>query len=310
MPKLTLIGIVISILSIILFAAPKRINRNEINTLSVIMLIAGILMIVASGMRIVNAGNVGVQILFGNVKKDVLDAGIHVVNPIIKVTQMSIRTQAYTMSGTVEEGQYKSDDAIVALTSDGVSIKLDVTVWFHLIKENAAEVYKNIGMDYTEKIVRPAVRTAVRNAVVESKAEDIYSAKRNNVVQAMEKQLSADLGGRGIKMEKILLRNVILPPLISKAIDEKISALQDAQKMEFVLQKEEMEAKRKEVEAKGIAKSQTIISDSLTEPYLTWYYIQTLKGLAGSDNNTFVIAPFDQKLVPLLNVSPKENKTE
>ncbi len=308
MPKLTLIGIIISVLSLIIILAPKKVTKTEITTLSIGGLILGILLIVGSGMRIVNAGNIGVQTFFGNVKDKVLDAGIHVVNPLIKVTQMSIRTQAYTMSGVIEEGQYKSDDAIVALTSDGVSIKLDVTVWFHLIKENAADVYKNIGMDYTEKIVRPAARTAVRNAVVEFKAEDIYSAKRNDVVQNMESQLESDLGKRGIKMEKILLRNVILPPLISRAIDEKISALQDAQKMEFVLQKEELEAKRKELEAKGIAKSQTIIADSLTESYLTWYYIQALKGLAGSENNAFVIAPFDQKLVPLLNVNAKENK--
>lgn len=303
MPKITLFGMFATIIGIILLAMPKRTNKAEITSGGVILLLIGIVLLVASGVRIVDAGHTGVKVLFGNVQEEPLKPGFHIINPLVTVIPMSTRTEAYTMSSVSREGRRSGDDAVVALTSDGVSVKLDITGWYRLQASKAPQVYSNIGLNYAEKIVRPALRTAIRNAVVEYKAEDIYSSKRQAVVKKMEEMITSDLGDRGIVLEKILLRNVILPPRITSAIDEKISASQEAQKMEFVLQKEKQEAQRKELEAQGIATAQKIISDSLTPEYLTWHYIRTLSELATSKNNTFVIAPFDQKLVPLFNVS-------
>jgi len=98
------------------------------------------------------------------------------------------------------------------------------------------------------------------------------------------------------------LRYVNLQERVKNAINEKIAAEQEAQKMKFILQKEEQEAKRKKIEAEGIAEAQRIIAHSLSPQYLQWYYIQTLKELVNSPNNTVIIAPFDQKLTPLLQI--------
>ncbi len=303
MPKITLLGIAGTLIGLFLLFMPKRSNKHEIMSAGFIVLIIGILFLIGSGVRIIEAGHVGVKVLFGNVQEEPLNPGFHIINPLINVIPMSTRTEAYTMSSITREGRRTGDDAVIALTSDGVSIKLDITSWYRLQADMAPDVYKNLGLNYSEKIVRPALRTAIRNATVEYKAEDVYSSKRQAVVKKMEELIVADLKGRGIILEKVLLRNVILPNRITQAIDEKISASQEAQKMEFVLQKEKQEAERKEVEAQGIARAQKIIADSLTDEYLTWHYIRTLSELAGSNNNTFVIAPFDQKLVPLFNVS-------
>lgn len=302
MPPFFIFGIILSITGILLLIAPKRMNKREVTSGAIIALFIGIGLITTSGIRIVDAGHVGIKVLFGRVQNDVLPAGLHIINPLMKVVQMSIRTEAYTMSGISDEGERSGDDSISSLTADGVSIKLDVTAWYHLDPQQAAQVYNQLGLDYVEKIVRPSVRTAIRNAVVEFRAEEIYSKKRNDATKKIEEYITSEFAGRGIVMERILVRNVILPQRISMAIDEKISALQEAQKMEFVLQKETAEAKRKEIEAQGIAKAQKIIADSLTGSYLTWYYVQSLRELARSKNNTFVITPFDQKLVPLLNM--------
>ncbi len=267
-----------------------------------------VVVVLFASVVVINPGEVGIQVLFGDVKVGVLTNGLHLINPLIEVVRMDVKTQSYTMSGVVSEGQRVGDDAIVALSRDGLTIKLDVTVLYHLVAEEAPNVYKNIGLDYVEKIVRPEVRTVLRDRAVGYIATDLYSVKRDEFVTSVSKQLEEKFEKRGMMLEQVLLRNVVLPDKVREAIDEKIAADQDAQKMVYVLQKEQKEAERKKVEAEGIATAQKIIANSLTPMYLQWNYIQTLKSLVNSPNSTFVITPYDQKLTPMLNVPSPSGK--
>jgi len=265
------------------------------------------ILIIASIIRIVPPGSVGVQVLFGRVlTKATLSEGLNVVNPFVNLEIMTIRTQAYTMSIATEEGQRYGDDAIVSLTKDGLEVKMDLTVWYHLLKSEAANVFQKIGSDYVDKIVRPAARTAIRNTTVKYMAVEIYSDKREVVQNEISKGLEKDFADRGIALEKVLLRNISLPAKVKNAIEVKLEAEQEAQKMEFVLQKEQKEAERKQIEAAGIAQAQEIIAKSLVgergRAYLSWKYLENLKNLYESPNNTILISPFDKSFIPLLSV--------
>lgn len=250
----------------------------------------------------VGPGEVGVQVLFGSVQNGTLHSGLNLVNPLVSVEKMDVKTQAYTMSSARDEGQVKGDDAITSLSMDGLTIKLDLTVWYRLNDDDAPQVYRTIGTDYVEKIVRPAIRTAIRDASVLYSATDIYSSKREDFVHVVTKNLDDAFNGRGVVLERVLLRNVELPEKVRTAIDEKIAAEQQAQQMVYVLQKERQEAERKKVEAQGISDAQRIVSLTITPQYLQYNYIQTMKDLMNSKNSTFVIAPYDQKLIPLFNM--------
>ncbi len=265
------------------------------------------ILIIASLIRIVPAGNVGVQVLFGKVLTgSTLSEGLNVVNPFIDLEIMTIRTQAYTMSIAAEEGQRYGDDAITSLTRDGLEIAMDLTVWFHLDGTQAAIVFQKIGKDYVQKIVRPAARTAIRNTTVKYNAVEIYSEKREEVQTEINTSLAKLFVERGIILEKVLLRNIKLPAKVKNAIEAKLEAEQDAQKMEFVLLKEIKEADRKKIEAGGIANAQKIIAQSLIgergRAYLSWKYLENLRGLYQSPNNTIVIAPYDKSFIPLLQI--------
>lgn len=269
--------------------------------------VLGGIMILASLLRIVPAGSVGVQVLFGKVLvKSTLSEGLNIVNPFITLEIMTVRTQAYTMSIAAEEGQRYGDDAILSLTKDGLEIAMDLTVWYHLDASEAAIVFQKIGKDYVAKILRPAARTAIRNTTVKYNAVEIYSEKREEVQTEINKQLEKDLEERGIVLEKVLLRNIQLPVKVKNAIEAKLEAEQDAQKMEFVLLKEIKEADRKKIEAGGIASAQRIIAVSLIgergRAYLSWKYLENLKNLYQSPNNTIVIAPYDKSFIPLLQM--------
>jgi regulator of protease activity HflC (stomatin/prohibitin superfamily) len=269
--------------------------------------VLAVVLIIASVLRIVPPGSVGVQVLFGRVlTKATLSEGLNIVNPFVNLEIMTIRTQAYTMSIASEEGQRYGDDAIVSLTKDGLEVKMDLTVWYHLLKSEAANVFQKIGSDYVDKIVRPAARTAIRNTTVRYMAVEIYSDKREVVQNEISKGLEKDFAERGIALEKVLLRNISLPAKVKNAIEVKLEAEQEAQKMEFVLQKEKKEAERKQIEASGIAQAQEIIARSLIgergRAYLSWKYLENLKNLYESPNNTILISPYDQSFIPLLNV--------
>jgi regulator of protease activity HflC (stomatin/prohibitin superfamily) len=262
-------------------------------------------LIIASLIRIVPPGSVGVQILFGKVLTgSTLSEGLNVVNPFVNLEIMSIRTQAYTMSIAPEEGQRYGDDAITSLTKDGLEVRMDLTVWYHLMETEAANVFQKIGSDYVAKIVRPAARTAIRNTTVKFLAIEIYSGKREEVQNEISITLKKDFEERGIALEKVLLRNITLPAKVKNAIEAKLEADQDAQKMEFVLLKKE--AERKKIEASGIAEAQRIIAQSLIgergRAYLSWKYLENLRSLYQSPNNTIVISPYDKSFIPLLQV--------
>ncbi|MEO0281615.1 MAG: prohibitin family protein [candidate division WOR-3 bacterium] len=277
----------------------KYVNRkNFIIVLTVLLTF----FIFISSIRIVQPGYVGVQILFGNLDKKVLKNGLHLVFPLVQVVMMDVRTQDYTMSIAKEEGVKKGDDAITSLTKDGLTISLDISVWYKLDPLRAVDVYQNIGTNYVEKIVRPAIRTSIRNATVLYNVSEIFSEKREELSKKIFDELYSNLGEKGIIVDKVLLRNIDLPTRVKNAIDEKIAAEQESQKMIYILEKEKKEKERKLIEAEGIAQAQKKISESLNKQYLQWYYIQNLKELLNTQNSKIVILPFDKNLVPLLNL--------
>ncbi len=297
--------LVILIISFLLNKQAKENPQlNKVIGLFRVILIIGIFIgVIFSALVQIGPGQIGVTILFGNVQDNVLKSGLNFVNPLVEVEKLDVKTQAYTMSGIKDEGAVKGDDAIVTLSSDGLTLKLDVTVWFRLSETEAPNLLRTLGIDYMEKIVRPASRTALRDVSVKYNATDIYSSKRDDFVNDITKNLEKSFEGRGIVLEKVLLRNVELPDKVKEAIDEKIAAEQRAQQMVYVLQKENQEAERKQVEARGVSEAQKIISSTISPQYLQWKYIETLKDLMNSKNNTIVITPYDQKLTPLLNLN-------
>ena len=84
----------------------------------------------------IDAGEIGVKILFGSVQKDVLESGLHVINPLLDVKKIDVKTQNYTMSGINDEGNKAGDDAIKVLTSDGLEVTIDLTVLYRVTHQN------------------------------------------------------------------------------------------------------------------------------------------------------------------------------
>jgi len=232
----------------------------------------------------INAGKVGVQSLYGSVQSGVLESGLHLINPLLDVTDFDIQTQNYTMSAIHDEGEKSGDDAIRVLSNDGLEVVIDLTVLYRILPADAPKIYKQIGENYTDKIVRPITRTRIRDNAVYYDAVALYSTKRNEFQQRIFKSIEDDFKKRGLVLEQLLIRNINLPASVKTTIESKINAEQEAQKMTFVLQKEKQEAERKRVEAQGIADYQKIISTGLSDKQLQYEQIKAQKEIATSPN--------------------------
>lgn len=286
--------IVFIILGIILLVVSFTVNNsaNPLSKFSNLLKIIGVLLLLigvfSSMFKQIDAGKVGVKSLYGSVQPDVLESGLHVVNPLLDITVFDVQTQNYTMSAVHSEGTQEGDDAIRVLSNDGLEVVLDLTVLYRVIPNEAPKILKGIGESYTDKIVRPVTRTRIRDNAVYYDAVALYSTKRNEFQQRIFKSIEADFKARGLVLEQLLIRNINLPESVKKTIESKINAEQDAQKMTFVLQKEKQEAERKRVEAQGIADYQRIISLGLTDKQLQYEQIKAQKEIATSPNTKII----------------------
>ena len=237
----------------------------------------------------IDAGEVGVKSLFGKVQPEILTSGLSLINPFVTVHRVDVRTQNYTMSGVHDEGAQTGDDAIRVLTADGLEVVIDLTVLYRVLSTEAPRLVRETGLDYRDKIVRPITRTKIRDNSVYYSAVDLYSVKRDEFQTRIFQTIEANFKLRGLVLEQLLVRNITLPQMVKGAIEEKIKAEQDAQKMQFVLQKEKQEAERKRVEAQGISDYQRIINTGLTDNQLQYEQIKALKEIATSQNSKVII---------------------
>ena len=282
-----ILSLIIGVILIIISVTLKH-NENPLSKFANLFRIFGFVVILigllSSVFKQIDAGKVGVKSLYGNVQPDVLESGLHVVNPLLDITIFDVQTQNYTMSAIHNEGAQEGDDAIRVLSNDGLEVVIDLTVLYRVLPTEAPKILKGIGENYTDKIVRPVTRTRIRDNAVYYDAVALYSTKRNEFQQRIFKSIEDDFKKRGLVLEQLLIRNINLPISVKASIESKINAEQDAQKMTFVLQKEKQEAERKRVEAQGIADYQRIISSGLTDKQLQYEQIKAQKEIATSSN--------------------------
>lgn len=263
----------------------KRLS-NPARLIGLIVIILGIF---SACIVQIDAGQIGVKKLFGQVQNDVLQSGLHFVNPLLEIEKMDIKTMNYTMSGIQDEGVKSGDDAIRVLTADGLEVTIDLTVLYKVLPSEAPKLVRETGLDYSDKIVRPLTRTKIRDNAVYYEAVALFSSKRDEFQHRIFKDIEENFKKRGLILEQLLVRNITLPQSVKTSIEQKISAEQDAQKMQFVLQKERQEADRKRVEAQGIADYQHIISEGLTDRQLQYETIKAQLEIAKSANAKIII---------------------
>src|ERR1700761_2214249 len=205
-----ILGIIVLAVGTVLKRSPEPANRFG-GTITIVgggIIILGVL---SSAFKIIDPGKVGVQTLFGKVQDNVLESGLHVINPLLNVTTFSIQTENYTMSAKSNEGQVEGDDAIRVLSSDGLEVTIDLSVLYKVNPSKAPFILQNIGVNYEDKIVRPVTRTAIRDNAVNYQAVDLYSTKRQEFQARINQTITKAFAKNGLEVQSVLVRNISLP---------------------------------------------------------------------------------------------------
>ena len=253
------------------------------------------LVLLGSMFTIVPAGHVGIQVLFGKVYPEILPEGLHLINPLISVKNMSIRTQEI-----FEHAESPS--------KEGLNVVLEASLLYHVNPETAARLYQQVGPHYDQVVLMPQFRSAIRGVTVQHEAKDLYTSGRELIANQIAQDLRKAMADRGLVLEQVLLRRIQLPEMVEAAINDKLAAEQQAQRMQFVLAKETQEAERKRIEAKGIQDFQNIVSQGLSEPLLRWKGIEATKALSESANSKVVVIGGRDGLPLILNPDNRERR--
>jgi len=247
----------------------------------------GALIALSQFLTVVPAGHVGVVDFFGSVSPSSLKAGINLRNPLARIVKMSVKTE-------------EIKDVMDVPSKEGLTVQLEVSALYHLNPDRAPEVYKTIGPNYVEVILQPQFRSVARGVTAGYDARALYTSVREVLAQTILTDLQRLVEPRGITVEATPLRKVGLPPGLTQAIEEKLRAEQESQRMEFVLLKEKQEAERKRIEAQGISDFQNIVTKGISEPLLRWKGIEATEKIAQSANAKVVIIGAGKDGLPLI----------
>mmetsp|Transcript_41041 Transcript_41041/g.103184 ORF Transcript_41041/g.103184 Transcript_41041/m.103184 type:complete len:305 (-) Transcript_41041:65-979(-) len=252
-------------------------------------LAAGLLvfLLVGAPIIVVPAGHLAIVDFYGYVAKDTIPAGMHLKTLFASSHFFSLKTQLAEMTQD-------------APTNEGLIVELDVSILYHVQPDKVRDLYLTVGPKYYEVVMRPEITSSIRTLTARFNAKTLYSAGREELSLGLEKQLNDNLAPRGIIVEQALLRKLVLPKIVSGAIEEKLKAEQESQRMEFIITKEKQEADRKRIEAQGISDFQKIVSEGISPELLEWKGIEATERLAESSNAKVVVVGNSKNGLPLI----------
>ena len=266
------IAIVLIALGAVVRSLPKGVAKIPTKLSGYVLMFMGVALVALNAVVLIGVGEVGVKHWLGTVDPIPLEQGMHFINPLASVERMSVREQSFPPQGAVEQ--------IEAQTSEQLNVTLEVSLLFEINADNAPHLYNGIGSEAQIKriIVLSAVRNGVRDAVATKSINEIFSPNRRELAISMKEEIQAKAGDR-IDVVEVFVRDIQAPERVREAIEQKLEREQQVAAEEFQTQIIQEQARQQAEEAKGIAEAQRIISQGLSQEYLTFYYIQQLSNM-------------------------------
>ncbi|MEM9986029.1 MAG: prohibitin family protein [Bacteroidota bacterium] len=220
-------------------------------------------------------------------KETVYKPGFHVIAPWNTMYRYNVR-------------EVQMEEEMEILSSNGLNIKVDITVRVNPIQEKIGYLHEEFGQGYEASLVRPEVRSSVRKVLGRFTPEELYSTRRDEVQTQIQDDIDSVLKANYIDLRATLIRDIELPDKVKTAIEEKIEAEQKALKYEYLLEQERKEAERVIIEAKAKADANRILSASLTDKILQEKGIQATLELAQSPGAKTLVVGAGDKGLPLI----------
>jgi regulator of protease activity HflC (stomatin/prohibitin superfamily) len=182
-------------------------------------------------------------------------------------------------------------------SSEGLNIRCEASILYRLRPDMVPDILRQIGTTYEEDIISPVFRSAMANVSSRYVAKDMHSGRRDGIEKEVLTQMMEIAGPRGFVIEQVLMKRILLPPTLSGAIEQKLSAEQQSEMMQFVIERERQEAERQVIQATGQRDAQRILAEGLTPEILRFEAIEAFKQLSRSPNAKVIITSGDTPLM-------------
>lgn len=182
------------------------------------------------------------------------------------------------------------------LTTDGMKITVLWNARFRPRKERLNVLHQTIGPDYVEKIIVPEVTASLRSVIGNFRPHEVYSQDEEALLIELTDRIREQIEEHPIYFSDILINRLLLPEPIAESIEEKLVNEQKMLAYEYRLKAEEMEKKRRQVEAQGIERFEAISGI----PILRWKGIEATLELARSPNTKIVVVGTNSKELPII----------
>jgi regulator of protease activity HflC (stomatin/prohibitin superfamily) len=245
--------------------------------------------LILTNCSVIRQGEVGVKRRLGKLNDNIIQPGAVGYNPFLtKIIKMPIRTMNMEINSNLP-------------SREGLNVSAVISILYHIEPTKAPDIIETIGVGNETNVISSVFRSTAADVCSRYYAKDMHSAQRANIEREIAEQMVKILQPRGFDIEAVLLKNIQLPLGLARAVEEKLEAEQDAQRMEFLLQREKQEAERKLIEAQGIRDAQKIISEGLNRNIIEWQSIEAFRELAKSPNAKIILT--DGKAPMLINPS-------
>jgi regulator of protease activity HflC (stomatin/prohibitin superfamily) len=216
----------------------------------------------SAGLVFLQADQIGVVISAiqpNGYRPDPVGPGLHWVVPFVENVQVySKAKQTYTMATAATEGSVQGDDSIQCRTKDGQQVFIDASVIYSIDPAHLINLHITWQNRYEDNVVRPVVRSAIRDAVSQYGVEEIVSTKRAELEQTISDEIKAGLTANNLVMDDFLLRNIRFSDEYAAAVEQKQIAEQQALQAAFVVQQKKQEAEQVRQTAQGQADAAVI----------------------------------------------------
>ncbi len=175
------------------------------------------------------------------------------------------------------------------LSSNGLEIKLDISVLYQPQLKNLGKLHQTKGTGYVDNVIIPEIRAVARSVVGRYTPEQLYSTKRDAIQNEIFEEMKKKVEKQYVQLNAVLVRNVTLPVKIKNYIEKKLGQEQETLEYEFRLEKAKKEAERQRIDAEGKAAANKILSASLTDKILKEKGIEATLELSKSPNSKVVI---------------------
>lgn len=209
-------------------------------------------------------------------KENIYDQGFHVIAPWNTLHVYDVKI-------------HETFEKMEVLSQNGLSIQIDLSFRYNPVHNKIGWLHDEIGRNYVERIIKPEIRSVTREVIGNYLPEELYSTKREAIEDEIEQQTRDKISSKYLTLDAILIRDVTLPQTLRTAIEQKLKQEQEALEYEFKIDKAKKEAERKEIEAKGIAKFQRIVNQTITPQLLKWKGVEATQEISKSPNSKVIV---------------------